>query len=51
MHYEIALLRRVSETLCEIARNDSLLPEDLEDLGVVGRGSCRLLSDELGMQI
>jgi hypothetical protein len=38
MNYEIALFRRITETQCEITRNDSLLPEDLEDLGVVGWG-------------
>ncbi len=35
MHYEIALLRRVRETLREIAWDDFLFPKDLEDVGVV----------------
>jgi hypothetical protein len=46
MHYEIALFRRVSKTLCELIWDGPLLPEDLEDLGVVGRGraDCSLTS-------
>src|SRR5436190_15375777 len=51
MYYEIALFRRISKTLCELTWDDSLLPEDFEDLGVVRWRSCRLLGDELGAQV
>jgi len=51
MHYEIALLRRVRETLREIARDDFLFPKDLEDLGVVRWRSRRLLGDKLRAEV
>lgn len=51
MHYEIALFRCVSKALCEFTRGGFLLPEDLEYLGVVRWGSCRLLADELSAQV
>ena len=51
MDEEIALPGGVPETLGQVARDDPLLAQDLEDVGVIGRWTSRLLGGDLRAEI